>query len=678
MSPVDSQKSPRVAFPTRPRSGRGVDPTPRLTHRFAIYAAVALLAAGGAIFVFVRSSAISRAEHQALLHTRFIANTILSDRLKPSDFQSPIRGGRRVALDELFRREVLVEGALRVKLYNPRGRVRVTYSNDHTLIGRLSPEASDVESARRGKAISDVTRLNREGGSGPDRKVLEAYVPVRFGPGRTAGVFEIYQDYGPIAAAARDEFLPLAGLVAVALLLLYLSFFPILRRVTSRLRRQMQQIEYQAFYDSLTELPNRSLFQDRVSQALLAAQRRGERVAVLLVDLDRFKEVNDTLGHQTGDVLLREVGEKMRDVLRASDTVARLGGDEFGVLAPHVSGAQGALELANKLREALLAPHPVAGLELEVDASIGIAIFPDHGHDVDELLRHADVAMYLSKEAHTPSVYAAEHDHYSPTRLALMSQLRRAIANQELVVYYQPQADLISGEIRSVEALVRWQHPEQGLLSPDAFVPLAEHIGLIRELTAYVLNSALGQCREWSNQGLDLGVAVNIAGRDLLDLRFPQEVQELLERWKIEPNRLELEITENTVLSDPVRARDILFRLSEIGVKLAIDDFGSGNSSLGYLKRLPVSVLKIDKSFVLNMLADEDDAVIVRSTIDLGHNLGLQVIAEGVEDDEAWDQLAELGCDTIQGYCLARPSPPDLIPALVNKPAQPSIASQRG
>jgi diguanylate cyclase (GGDEF)-like protein len=640
-------------------------PEPRLTRRFAIYAALALIVAGAGIFSYVRSASIDRAEDAALFHTRFVADSILRDHLRPSDFQGPVTGRRLAELDALVHGEVLTRGALRAKLYDRVG--TVTYSSDHTLIGKRPPDPEDIRHAFDGHLVSDVSRLNAEGGTGRDRKVLEAYVPVRGVSGRAMGVFELYQNYATIATAARDEFLPLAGLVALVLLVLYASFFPILRRATTRLRQQMQQIEHQAFHDDLTQLPNRALFRDRLEQALRSARRRGERVAVMLVDLDHFKDINDTLGHRSGDELLREVGANLVAALRASDTVARLGGDEFGVLAPAVSGRDAAMALADKVRGAVQRPHVVAGLELEVDAGIGVALFPDHGADVDALLRHADVAMYMSKERHAPAVYVASQDHYSPTRLALMTQLRRAIANRELVVHYQPQARLDTGAIDRVEALVRWEHPEHGLLAPDAFVPLAQHIGLIRHLTHYVLDAALCQTRQWLDDGLDLGVAVNITGRDLLDVRLPQEVAGLLARWGVEPSRLELEITEDTVLTDPVRAREILVRLSDLGVKLAIDDFGSGNSSLGYLKRLPVDVLKIDRSFVMNMHADTDDAVIVRSTIELGHNLGLQVVAEGVEDRRAWERLAELGCDVVQGYFLTRPCPADAVTRLMRE-----------
>jgi diguanylate cyclase (GGDEF)-like protein len=654
----------RIRLSSLRAAGPGRSGGPRLTGRFALYAALALAAAMAATFLFVRGEAIRRAEQTGRFHTRFVADSILRDRLRPGDFAAPATGARRTQLDALAQRELLPGGAVRANLYERDG--RIAYSTDHALIGTTPDEPDTVLGALRGTLASDVTHLGAEDGLRNGVKVLESYVPVTLRGQRTpAGVFELYQDYAPIASSARQTFVPIAAVIALALLLLYLSFFPILRRVTARIRRQMEQIEHQAFHDALTGLPNRALFHDRVGQALRAAKRDGQSVAVMVMDLDRFKEVNDTLGHKSGDRLLVEVGRKLAQPLRAGDTVARLGGDEFGILAPAANDPASALALAGRVRAALEQPHRIAGVEVDVDASIGIALFPRDGEDVDTLVRRADIAMYVSKETHEPALYAPEHDHYSAQRLALIAQLRRAIAQREITVYYQPQADLRTGRVRSVEALVRWEHPEHGLLSPDRFVPLAEHTGLIRALTSHVLDIALAQCRGWRERGIDLGVAVNITGRDLLDLRLPDEVAELLARWDVEPGRLELEITENTVLTDPIRARQVLVRLSELGVRLAIDDFGSGNSSLGYLKRLPVNVLKIDKSFVLNMLESDDDAVIVRSTIDLGHNLGLEVVAEGVETDGIRERLERLGCDIAQGFYLSRPVPAAAIERLL-------------
>ncbi len=636
---------PRHAHPARP---------PRLVLRFAVYTALTLVLAGTGFLWFAHRNATTQAERAVRFHAGFVADTILRDRLRPSDFRRDVEGERRAVLDALFHREVLVGGALRVKLYSADG--RVTYSNEHSLIGSR-PSDDDASEALAGKHVSDVTDLNHEGGPGGDVRVLETYAPVRFRAG-PVGVFELYQDYGPVARAARAAFLPIAVGLSLALVALYGALFPILRRVTLRLREHVDEIEHQALHDHLTELPNRLLFRDRIERALVSAQREPNGFAVFLLDLDRFKEVNDTLGHGSGDLVLQEVGRRLVGALRASDSVARLGGDEFGLLLLGVREPEEALAVADKVRAVLAEPITVAGVLVDIEASVGIALASEQSADVDTLVRHADVAMYVAKELRTGAeLYATDKDHYSPARLQLVAELRRAIASGELLCYYQPQADLASGEIRRVETLVRWPHPDRGLLAPEEFVPLAERTGLIRPLTRYVLREAVRQCRAWRDEGIDVAVAVNISGRDLLDLGLPDEVAEVLAEWRIEPRFLELEITENTIFADPMRARAILGRVSELGVRLAIDDFGSGNSSLAYLKRLPVNVLKIDKSFVLNMESDEDDAVIVRSTIDLGHNLGLAVVAEGVETEQAWQRLAELGCDIGQGYFLSRPMP---------------------
>jgi diguanylate cyclase (GGDEF)-like protein/PAS domain S-box-containing protein len=423
----------------------------------------------------------------------------------------------------------------------------------------------------------------------------------------------------------------------------------------AQLRAQMERMEYLALHDALTDLPNRQLFRDRTEQALRIAVREGSGFAVMLLDLDRFKEVNDTLGHPSGDQLLVEIAARLCHVLRKVDTVARLGGDEFGILAPGVSDPHAARVLATKLRRELARPIVLGELELEVEASIGIAMFPAHGADVETLIRRADVSMYVSKNTHCPIVYAEEYDHNSLARLALVTELRRAIEGDELVVDYQPQTDVATGTVHKLEALVRWQHPKHGLLAPDQFIPLAEQTGLIRAVTRHVLDAALGQCSAWGADGDDLAVAVNITGRELVDLDFPAEVAELLAKWQVEPRNLELEITERTIMTDPPRARAILAQLKELGIRIAIDDFGSGHASVGYLRQLPLDVLKIDKSFVQNMVEDQEDAALVRMAIDLGHNLGLEVVAEGVETDATVRRLEALGCDTLQGFRLGRP-----------------------
>jgi diguanylate cyclase (GGDEF)-like protein/PAS domain S-box-containing protein len=426
------------------------------------------------------------------------------------------------------------------------------------------------------------------------------------------------------------------------------------------LRRQSAINEHQALHDSLTGLPNRTLLRDRIQQAILTARREGGRVAVLMMDLDRFKEVNDSLGHHAGDELLKQLGERLRAVLRSSDTIARLGGDEFGLLLPKHERAEDVVPVLEKLRSALEQPIVLQDLPLAIEASIGVSLYPDDGDDVDTLLRRADVAMYTAKEANIAyTFYDDESDTYDPARLTIVGELRRALEQRELVLYYQPKAALESGEVSSVEALLRWNHPTRGLVLPDSFIPLAQQTGLIKPLTLYVVNEALRQCCLWQRDGITLSVAVNLSMRNLLDLEFPGQVAHLLEEWEVDPSLLEFEITESTMLADPVRTKIILDKLSAMGIRLAIDDFGTGYSSLAYLKRLPVDEIKIDRSFVMHMGEDDDNATIVRSTIDLGRNLGLRVVAEGVETAEIWDALTALGCTVAQGFYLSRPVPPD-------------------
>jgi diguanylate cyclase (GGDEF)-like protein/PAS domain S-box-containing protein len=429
---------------------------------------------------------------------------------------------------------------------------------------------------------------------------------------------------------------------------------------------QAELNEYQALHDSLTGLANRTLFRDRIDMALKASKRADTRAAVLLLDLDRFKEINDSLGHAAGDALLVEIAERLSNVLRASDTVARLGGDEFGVLLPDPAVPEDILRAVERVREAIERPITVQELPLAVEASIGIAIYPDDGEDVETLLQRADVAMYHAKEESAGWAFARDTaGRRDPARLTLVGELRRALEERELQLYYQPKATLANGEVNAVEALIRWNHPVRGLVPPADFIPLAQQTGIIKPLTLYVLDEALRQCREWLDDGLRLSIAVNLSTRNLLDVEFPIQIQGLLDRWQVEPALLELEITESTMLADPVRTKLILERLSAMGVRLSIDDFGTGYSSLAYLKRLPVDEIKIDRSFVMNMDQDEDDATIVRSTIDLGRNLGLEVVAEGVETEAIWDQLDNLGCTVAQGYYLSRPVPAEDLRAWV-------------
>ncbi|HEY2779029.1 MAG TPA: EAL domain-containing protein [Gaiellaceae bacterium] len=412
---------------------------------------------------------------------------------------------------------------------------------------------------------------------------------------------------------------------------------------------------HQALHDALTGLPNRTLFHDRVGQALKRSQRTGTSYAVLLMDLDRFKEINDTLGHDAGDALLHELGERLRSCTRAEDTVARIGGDEFGFLLADVD-VRLAKELVTRIQLELRNAFTVQGLSLHVEASIGIAVFPQHGDSVEQLLQRADVAMYVAKRAGSGfAFYDADHDDHTPTRLVLVGDLRRALESEELVVYYQPQVELVSGRVASVEALVRWEHPTHGLLHPEMFLPTAERGGLAGLLTRYVLEHVLRHQRQWRADGRELPAAVNVSMLNLLDHDFPGEVMALLAQANVPPELLTLEITEHTAVLDSALVEAALTWLGAHGVRVAIDDFGTGYSSLARLRRLPLHAIKVDRSFVQAMTSNPDDGAIVRSTIDLAHNLGLEVIAEGVATVDVYDELRALECDLAQGFFVSGP-----------------------
>lgn len=446
-------------------------------------------------------------------------------------------------------------------------------------------------------------------------------------------------------------------------------FIGIARDITER-KEQMAAIEYQALHDALTDLPNRSLLSDRLHQGILSAARLQGPLALIIMDLDHFKEINDTLGHHNGDIILQQVSSRVRHVLRGSDTVARLGGDEFAVLLPNADLVD-ATRIAKKLLGALDPPFELEGQSFHVGASLGIALFPDHGRDGTALMKRADVAMYEAKRGKTGfAVYDSAKDQHSLRNLSLMGELKSAIEENQLVLYYQPKVNMQTGRVSGVEALVRWQHPEHGLMYPDDFIPLAEQAGLIKQVTLWVLQQALAQNNEWTELGVDLSVAVNLSARNLQDNTFPEEVGEVLRGHQAARlARLRFEITETAMMADPARAAEILNALGVMGIRLSIDDFGTGYSSLAYLKQLPVAELKIDKSFVIGMALNENDATIVRSTIDLAHNIGLRVVAEGVEDRRTYEMLAELGCDAVQGYYISRPvAPQDLLRWLQQPP----------
>ncbi len=452
-------------------------------------------------------------------------------------------------------------------------------------------------------------------------------------------------------------------MLVAGVIIIWVAIWGALILATVFMKRQDEHnaaLMHQALHDELTGLPNRNLLYDRLQQAIYLGRRARKSVALLVMDLDRFKEVNDALGHQSGDLLLKQISKRLREALREFDTVARLGGDEFAVL---LSGGnvQQATQLANKVIQLLDPVYNINGIDIDAKASIGIAVYPDHGENAEDLIRRADVAMYQAKQQGIGfTVYAAESDPQSLRRLTLHGDLRQAIENDVgLTLHYQPEVDLASGLVIGVEALLRWNHPQKGFIPPDEFIPLAEKSGLIAVLTELVLNKAFHQYNTWRRAGIRLNVSINLSARNLHDTRLPAHIGQLLGAWNIPPDDIYLEITESAMMTDPVKAKRILTEFDAMGLGLAIDDFGTGYSSLSYLKQLPVSIIKIDKSFVMDMTQDEDDASIVRATIDLAHNLGLKVVAEGVENKETLSVLQSHGCDFLQGYYISKPVPPD-------------------
>ncbi len=461
-----------------------------------------------------------------------------------------------------------------------------------------------------------------------------------------------YYTVSTFSVLAVSPFIALMTVAAAPLVpLLLLPLIAIYKTASTSLQNQRQ-----ALHDALTDLPNRMLLHQRVEAAIVEARRDEHGLALFLLDLDRFKEVNDTLGHPAGDALLEVVAMRLLGAVRPEDTVARLGGDEFAVLLPDVD-AQDAIEVAGRIRTALAEPFRLDGVLMDVDVSIGIALYPENGGDVEVLMRRADVAMYVAKGEGTGiELYDVARDPNSPARLGTVTALREALENGGLELHYQPKVQLSDGAVVGLEALVRWRHPERGLVPPDEFVPLAERTGLVHKLTAWVLRAALDQVTDWWAQGIEVPVAVNVSMRDLQDTDLAGLVVAELDAHGLPPEALVLEVTESVLVQDPGRAVGMLRELAELGVSSSLDDFGTGYSSLLLLEKLPVAEIKIDRSFV-RALDEEGDFSMVRSIVGFAHGLGLSVVAEGVESAVSWKVLREMGCDVAQGFRVSRPLP---------------------
>jgi diguanylate cyclase (GGDEF)-like protein len=559
--------------------------------------------------------------------------------------------GTEMRLDEHLQGPQLERlGVEKVKVFNRRR--EMVYANDGRVNQRPAPRTSNVAEALAGRRVTNLARGTHDDGSGA--QTLSVYAPLREPDGRIIGAFEVYLDFGPTAAATRGDVFTMWALVAGGLVALWLMLFRLVAGISSALRRQVRENRRQATHDALTGLPNRTLLFERLGGAV------ADGAALLQVDLDGFREINDTLGHDHGDELLIEVARRLRAAVGEDDLVARLGGDEFAVLLAGATTREEARELAESLHEALHAPLDARGTTVVVDASIGLALAPEHGDDAATIARRAEVAMYVAKQRRSAiEIYDPERDHHNRDRLTLLGELGGAIRRGELVVAYQPKISLESGRVRGVEALVRWQHPEHGLLGPGAFVPAAEVTSLVRPLTLHVIDAALRAHRRWREEGFDLPVAVNLAGPCVMDVDMPDAVAGLLEHHDVPAGALTLEISERMMMSDVPGALRVLDKLRELGVRLSLDDFGTGQTSIGQLRQLPLHEMKVDRSLVVG------DQRLLSSVVDIAHRFGLKAVGEGVETDDVAHALLGAGCDEAQGFLFARPMWADAIPGWI-------------
>jgi diguanylate cyclase (GGDEF)-like protein len=634
-----------------------------LTLQIALLSLIPMVALGFVLANVLQAQNVTRALHDASESARLVARIGIEPRLTPGDLAEGLTPAGIQALDEQLSERSVAADLARIKIWNTHD--EVIYSDDHQLIGRSFPAGSDdeLQSALGGHpdAAKIVTPSQNdetasEVGLG---RLVEVYVPLRFLPtGPPVGAFEIYLSYRPLAASVAAEDRTIELVVAIGLALLWAVLFPIVARASLRLRRQARENYQLARYDPLTGLPNRTLFITLLRRATRQKDARRPGVAVLLVDLEGFREINDTLGHSTGDHVLKEVGRRLSVGLGEEMVLARLGGDEYGVMTEGCAGTADALRSAAAIESCLSEPIAVGGVALNVEASIGVALAGEHADDVDLLLQRADVALSRAKSRHsTVAVYSPEYDRSDAARLKLLGEVRPALERGEFLLHYQPKIDLETRRVVGVEALLRWHHPERGLVPPMEFIPLVEQTALIGPLTLHVIDEALRQLASWRADGLRLKMAVNLSARNLVDHDLPAQLGAALQRHGIPAGELILEVTESAAMTDPDAATGALEVLRGMGVGVSIDDFGTGNASISYLARLPASEIKIDRSFITDIGSDARSEAIVRSTIDLARHLGLSVVAEGIENEQVLMRLAELRCQMGQGFGIARPLP---------------------
>jgi diguanylate cyclase (GGDEF)-like protein len=645
---------------------------PRLLATYALVTAIPVVVLGVALGANYRSEAQQRGVAEGRSEAVLVAETAVEPLLSGRPLAQGLTASEKADLSRLVLRAVRSDDVLRLRLRDLAG--NVVFSDDGTGF-QEKPEDEAIDAAH-GETVARLTHLNGDpddvGPVGP--LAVEVYQPLYFGPsGKRVGVLEMYLPYAPIEADVDAELNTLYRDVALGLGGLYLLLCAIWFSISRRLRSQVRVNKFLAEHDALTDLPNRALFQSCAQDAVDHALSTATRTALAIIDLDRFKEVNDALGHRSGDEVLTKLAQRLADSTRPHDLVARLGGDEFGIVLREVTDAEEALR---RLRSIIEHEIEVSGLPLSIESSFGFVIAPDDGEDVGELLQYADVAMYFAKAQHTGvSRYDSTQDHYKASNLELVGSLRNAIEAEELVLHYQPKTNIEDGLVEAVEALVRWQHPTLGLLYPDSFIPLVEQTDLIDRLTGWVLRKALSDMRDLGDEWRELAVAVNVSARSLNRASFASQVVDALSSEGMTASRLTIEITETALLVDPQRAVAVLADVKEAGVKVSLDDFGIGQTSLGYLSSLPVDELKIDKSFVMDMLEDRAHAAIVRSIVELGHNLSFSVVAEGVETAEVLESLRSTGCDKAQGFYFARPMAIDSLRVWLSKALAAEVAT---
>jgi diguanylate cyclase (GGDEF)-like protein len=610
----------------------------RLALHLGLTVAVGLLVTGGAIFYVARSVVLHTQESEAAAHAQLVSSVALAPSLLTGDF-SNTTAARRRELDQLFRANG-VTGAL----YGIDG--TLVYSTDRQRIGRWTPASQFVMTAAAHRRIE----LKRFG------PTLDIAVPLRLEHGGTIGIVLLSRDYAALARSAAHTYLPISAALELLLALLFVALVPTVRRAVIQTRQHVRDAESHALRDSLTGLPNRRLLDDRLEHAIANAERSGAAPAVMLIDLDRFKEINDTLGHAAGDALLRETAIRLVELLRDGDTVARIGGDEFAVVLPDAP-LIGIHETARRLRRAIETPLEHDGVTLEVGASIGIAVVPDHGRTVAALLRHADTAMYQAKRTGLGHVVfdpgAGERDAAADS---LAGELKGALDRGEIVVHYEPTVALDSLKVCGVEAVLRWAHPVQGTLSADRFMPLAERAGVGQRLYDFALREAVRQAGEWRRAGLVLSVAVNLDARTLLDRDLPRRLERLLAEHGVDAQQVEAEISEAVLLSDADRVTAGAIELAALGIVLAVDDFGADHTSLNTLAYLPIEKLKIDRTLLARALDSKREGIVLAGVIELAHKLGLSAVVTGVESAEALELARELGCELGQGHHLGAPA----------------------